>query len=160
MRLSCSVAYSNPPIVTSGLKKNTCNGMSIPCGNFAVILGKGMEAACLQVHLSERKRHYKGSCLRCQGKPLNLSSLPIPNSTFQTPHSKKTPRFLPRKEPGKTDSCESIISRLQQPVQRPVLRSARGTVSRKRSQGQSCGRTLRTKDRRRARRRYQHEAWD
>ena len=42
-----------------------------------------------------------------------------------------------------------------QPVQRPVLRSARGRASKKRSQGRSGGRTQQRSGRRRAHRRYQ-----
>ena len=36
-------AASNPPIEAFGLEENTSNGVSIPCGNYTITLGKEME---------------------------------------------------------------------------------------------------------------------
>ena len=51
---------SNPPIEAFSLEENTCNGVSLPCCNLAIILGKEMKVICLQVRQSERKAFSRG----------------------------------------------------------------------------------------------------
>ena len=46
---------SNPPIEAFNLEEKFINGVSMPCGEFAVIIEKKMEVTCSQVRLSERK---------------------------------------------------------------------------------------------------------